>query len=93
MGTDHARGQLDQGHTLQRVAVHGAPGVWSLHNRRRHRVGEEVVQVPRAGWVLGKPLLLQGALGSLNEGPGPRGGPPEPPSAPPQALASLLASL
>lgn len=61
-GTDHTRGQLDQGHSRQRVPMHGAPSVWSSSNNRIHRVGEEGVQVPRAGWVLGDPFLLTRCL-------------------------------
>ncbi|CAN0491340.1 unnamed protein product [Rangifer tarandus platyrhynchus] len=56
-GTDHAQGQLDQGHSRQRVAMHGAPSVWSSSNNRIRRVGKEGVQVPRAGWVLWDPFL------------------------------------
>ena len=47
-------------------AVHGARNVWSSPNSRKHKVGEEAVQVPRAGWVLGNLFLLPDALWSLN---------------------------
>lgn len=56
-GADHTRGQLDQGHSRQRVAMHGAPNIWSSSNNRIHKVGEEGVQVPWAGWVLRDPFL------------------------------------
>ena len=38
-------------------AMHGAPDVWSSSSNRIHKVGEEGVQVPRAGWLLRDPFL------------------------------------